>query len=122
MHKNKDQKIFKASLKRVAFSPGKLMPIADLIRGKKVMNALQLLHTFPSKRAEPFQNLLKSAIANTQQRSNELENSFFIKSIQVNQGPRFRYYKAGAMGRATILRRRFSHITLVLDKKEQINN
>lgn len=112
---------FNARARNIRFSPFKLRPYADKIRGKNVDFALAWLGTSPLKRALPIAKAVASAAANAKNREGIEENQLKIKEIRIDQGPAYRYFKPGAMGRSNIYKKRFSHITVVVepvDKKE----
>lgn len=99
----------------VHYSPYKLRPFADVIRGKNAVYALNWLTTFASKRVSPVKKLLESAVANAKNLGSVSVDKLMVKEVRVDQGPMFRYFKPGAMGRANIRRKRFSHISIVLE-------
>ena len=105
---------FIAKAKFIQYSPYKLRPLADVIRGKSARYALDWLATFPTQRVKPLEKVVKSAVANAKNISNIEPMNLIIKDLRVDQGPIFRYFKPGAMGRPTVLRKRFSHITCVV--------
>ena len=106
---------FNAKARNIRFSPYKLRPLADVIRGKNAAYALHWLQTTPIKRAEPLYKLVHSAVSNALNKQNELKpDQLQIQEIRVDEGPIYRYFKTGAMGRANIQRKRFSHISVVL--------
>jgi len=111
---------FIAKARYVRYSPFKIRPLADVIRGKDVHYALSWLSTCGLKRAMPVRKVLASAIANAKDLQNTDSKQLFIKKICVDQGPTYRYFKPRAMGRANPYRKRFSHIEVVLEmnKKE----
>jgi len=109
---------FSAKARYVRCSPFKLRPIVDAIRGKNVGHALNLIATTAVKKIVPIKKLLESAAANAKHLKNVETEDLVIKDIRVDQGPIFRYYKPGAMGRSTIQRRRFSHMSLILESSE----
>jgi len=106
---------FKALVKHVPFSPYKLRPYVDGIRGKDVSYALRLLTTQAVKRAVPIRKVIQSAAANALSREGVDVTGLRIKEIRVDQGRIFRYFKPGSMGRAATQRKRFSHISVVLE-------
>jgi len=106
---------FVSKSKYVRFSPYKLRPIADVVRGKQVDYALNWLSTVAVKRVVPLQKAIESAAANAKNLQSVDFNGLIIKDIRVDEGPMFRYFKPGAMGRANIQRRRLSHISVVLE-------
>ena len=102
-----------AKLSNYRQSPRKVRLIADLIRGKSVERALALLATLPKRGAGPMESLLKSAVANAKVPSGEL----FVSGIQVNGGIVFKRQMPRARGRASLIRKKTSHITLALGRK-----
>jgi large subunit ribosomal protein L22 len=106
---------FVAKARYVRYSPYKLRPLADVIRGKNAQYALYWLSTCRMKKAEPVSKTLASAAANAKDLQNIEIDKLFVKDIRVDQGPSYRYYKPGAMGRANPYRKRFSHINIVLE-------
>jgi large subunit ribosomal protein L22 len=110
-----------ASLMYLRITPRKVRVVADLIRGKKVGDALGQL-TFVEKRAAlPLAKLLRSAVANADQASKgQLDvDSLWVRDLQVGQGPSLRRYMPRAMGRATKVLKKTAHIwiTVTDDKK-----
>jgi large subunit ribosomal protein L22 len=105
-----------AKLKFVRVAPRKAQLVADLIRGKRSEEALNIL-TFTKKAAAKILiKLLKSAIANATQKKNIDVDRLYIKKITVDQGPTMKRFQPRALGRATTIRKRASHITIVLDE------
>lgn len=111
---------FSAKLRYVRFSPYKLRPLADIVRGKDVQFAINWLSTYAVKRARPLKKMIQSAVANAHNLQNMQAEDLVIADLRVDEGPMYRYYKPGAMGRATVLRKRFSHVSVVLRPKETI--
>lgn len=106
---------FKAISKNVPFSPLKLRPIVDVVRGKNALFALQWLSTQALKRVVPIKKVIASAVANAKNNKGIASNDLLVKTILVDQGRMFRYFKPGSMGKASPQRRRFSHISVVLE-------
>lgn len=106
-----------AKAKYIPASPFKLRPFADVVRGKNAEYAVHWFATNMNQRVVPLMKALKSAIANAKSKDNVDIKDLVITDFRVDQGPMFRYFKAGAMGRATIQRRRFCHINVVLENK-----
>lgn len=112
---------FSAKVRYISYSPFKLRPLADVVRGKTARYAIQWLNTSSLKRAVPMKKLIESAVANAKNLQDVELDALRVKELRVDQGRTQRYFKPGAMGRANIQRRRFSHISVVLepiDKKE----
>jgi large subunit ribosomal protein L22 len=110
----------KAKAKFISYSPYKLRPLVDVIRGKNAQFALNWLATYKASRTKPIEKVLKSAIANAQSLSRVNPEQLMIKLFVVDQGPIFKYFKPGAMGRANIQRRRFSHLMVELEQVKEV--
>jgi large subunit ribosomal protein L22 len=96
--------------------PRKAQLVADLIRGKGSEEALNIL-TFTKKAAAKIViKLLKSAIANATQKKMDVDR-LYVKQIMVDQGPTMKRFQPRALGRATTIRKRTSHINIVLDER-----
>ncbi|BDC34323.1 50S ribosomal protein L22 [Candidatus Dependentiae bacterium Noda2021] len=106
---------FVAKARYLRFSPYKLRPLVDVIRGKNVAYALHWLATYPVKRAIPITKIIESAAANAKNLQGLNAEGLVIKDIRVDQGPIVRYFKPGAMGRANIQRKRFSHMSVIVE-------
>lgn len=106
---------FVAKARYLRFSPYKMRLLVDVIRGKNVKYALDWLATYPVKRATPIEKMIKSAAANAHQLGSMAPADLFIKEIQVDEGPMFRYFKPGAMGRSNIYRKRSCHMKVTLE-------
>jgi len=107
----------KARLKFVRVSPRKAQLVADLVRGKGSEEALNILTFTKKSAAKIIIKLLKSAIANATQKKNIDIDRLYIKKITVDQGPTMKRFQPRALGRATTIRKRTSHIDIVLDEK-----
>ena len=107
----------KARLKFVRVSPRKAQLVVDLVRGKGSEEALNILTFTKKSAAKIIIKLLKSAIANATQKKNIDVDRLFIKKITVDQGPTMKRFQPRALGRATTIRKRTSHINIVLDEK-----
>ncbi|PIQ96427.1 MAG: 50S ribosomal protein L22 [Nitrospinae bacterium CG11_big_fil_rev_8_21_14_0_20_56_8] len=109
----------KAILKHTRTSPRKAALVADLIRGKNVNDAMNILQFTQKKPARLFQKLLKSALANAEENHKVLDvDDMYVKRAQVDQGVTWKRSLPRARGMATAIRKRTSHLTLVLDEKE----
>lgn len=105
---------FSAKALYIPVSPYKLRPIADVVRGKNVEQALLWLATCALKKAVPVQKAIQSAAANAKQQGSFNPSDLFIEKLYIDQGPIRKYFKPGAMGRANIQRSRKSHISVEL--------
>jgi len=112
---------FCAKARFIKYSSYKLRPVADVVRGKNAQFALNWLATHANQRTVAIAKTLKSAIANAAQQGNLTADQLIVKDLRIDQGPTFRYFKPGAMGRATVLRKRFSHIMAVVEPVQQSN-
>lgn len=110
---------FLAKAKYVQYSPYKLRPVADVVRGKNVVYALSWLTTYRSQRSQQIKKLIESAVANAKNKGNAEMSDLTIKEIKIDQGPIHRYFKPGAMGRANIQRKRLSHLSVILESRNQ---
>ncbi len=105
----------KAVLMYERISPRKARLIGDLIRGKNVDEALAILALTPRAGARVMEKLLRSAIANGQETGGSDDpDALRVSEVQVNQGPTLKRFRPRARGRATMIRKRTSHITMVL--------
>lgn len=109
---------FKAIAKYIRYSPYKLRPIVDVIRGKKAQYALDWLSVYPAQKATPIRKAIESAVANAKNVSQVGVVDLKVSEIRIDAGPFHKYFKPSAMGRSLIQRKRLSHIVVVL---EQIN-
>ena len=109
--------VSRAVAKYVRVSPRKVRLIMDQIRGKNVEEAMNLLSFSPQKGAGILKKLLNSAIANAQQNSDVDIDSLYIHRIYANEGPVLKRFRPRAMGRATRIIKRTSHLTIGLDEK-----
>jgi len=106
----------RAKLRFVRISPRKAQLVADLIRGKGSEEAVNILTFTKKAAAKIIIKVLKSAIANATQKKTIDIDRLFIKKITVDQGPTMKRFQPRALGRATMIRKRTSHITIILDE------
>ena len=106
----------KATLSNYRQSPRKVRLVADLMRGKSAERAQALLSTLPKRASEPMSKLLASAVANALTKGTAM-GELYISSIQVNGGVVFKRSMPRARGRASMIHKRTSHVTLELSKK-----
>ena len=102
-----------ATLRNYRQAPRKVRLIADLVRGKSAARALALLSMLPKRGAEQMAKLIKSAVSNAKVEAAEL----YIQKIEVNGGVVFKRQMPRARGRASLIKKKTSHITLSLSKK-----
>ena len=106
----------KAHLRHLRMSPRKLSVVADLVRGKSVGAALNILRFTPKAAAKPLEKLIKSAVANaTDLSKGQVDvDSLYVQTIWVDQGTMAKRFMPRAMGRATPIQKKTSHVHVVL--------
>jgi len=109
-----------AKARHIHQSARKVRQVLDEVRGTKVETAMNKLHFTPRKAARIIEKTLRSAVANAlNQENSEVDaDKLFIKEAFVDEGPTMRRFRPRAMGRATIIRKRTSHLTIVVAEKE----
>ena len=108
----------KATLKFARISSRKVKIVADLIRGKNVDEALAIVKFTHKASSEIIEKLLKSAIANAENNHEMKHENLYVAEIYANQGPTLKRIRPAAKGSAVRIRKRTSHITIVLKEKE----
>lgn len=106
----------KAKLRYARISPRKVRRISDIVKGKKAGDALINLGFLPHKSGKILAKILKSALANAEQKKVADPESMKISNILVDQGPTMKRMMPRAMGKADTIRKRTSHITLFLEE------
>ena len=107
----------RAVAKYVRVSPRKVQIVIDLIRGKQVDDALAILMYTPKSAAPVVEKLLNSAIANAENNLEMSRENLYVADVYANQGPTLKRYWARSHGRADLIKKHTSHITIVLDQK-----
>jgi large subunit ribosomal protein L22 len=113
----------RASAMNVGMTPRKVRMVVDLIRGRGVNEAYSILKFSKKVATKPIEKTLRSAVANAQQKA-DAEGNFLdtdelvVLEAYVNEGPTMKRWKARAMGRASPIMKRTSHITIIVDTKE----
>lgn len=111
----------KAVNKYIKQSAKKMKPVADMVRGKRVDQALNTLHFMPKKAAKLIEQTIRSAVANfinTDEGSKVNPEELFVKMVFVNQGPTAKRIQPRSMGRAFRIRKRSAHLTVVVANPE----
>ncbi|MBW2621347.1 MAG: 50S ribosomal protein L22 [Deltaproteobacteria bacterium] len=106
----------KAVAKYIRVSPRKVRIVAKNIKGLTVEKALSQLTYTPKKAATILQKVLNSALANAEQNSEIDVDTLYVKNVYVDEGPTAKRWRPRAMGRATRIRKRTSHVTVILDE------
>lgn len=108
----------RAILRFVRVPPRKARLVIDLIRDRDVEEALAIMRFTPKRAARVVEKVLRSAVANAQHNHGAREvGRLFVKRAVVDEGPRWKRWVPRAMGRATPIQKRTSHITIVLDER-----
>jgi large subunit ribosomal protein L22 len=102
----------------VRIAPRKARQVIDLIRGKRVSDAQTILKFTPRFSAEIIGKVLNSAIANAENNNKMNRDRLVVSEAYVDQGPTMKRYMPRAQGRASLIHKRTSHITIVLAEKE----
>ena len=110
--------VVRAQARYVRTSARKARLVCDHIRGKDVEQARAILSFTPRGAAKPWLKLLESAIANAEHNHELVGDELKIHSIHADEGPTLKRYRPRAMGRATRIRKRTSHLTIMLTPKE----
>lgn len=106
----------KAVAKYIRISPQKARLVADTIRGMKAEQAVTTLRFMPKKAARLIRKVLESAVANADQTTSVDVDSLYVKKISIDGGPMLKRFSPRAMGRATRILKRTSHITVIVDE------
>ena len=106
----------RATAKYVRISPRKVKIVVDLIRGKSVREAEAILQYTPKAATEPVMKVLKSALANAENNLEMNRDDLIVAEVFANQGPTLMRFRPRAHGRASRIRKRTSHITVILDQ------
>ncbi len=107
----------KASLKYARIGAQKARLVADMVRGKDVNAAIRDLTFMKKKGAGLVKKLIESAVANAEDKKVIDVDNLFVKTISVDQGPSLKRFRPRAQGRAFVVKKKLSHINLVLDEK-----
>ncbi len=106
----------KAKAKHIKMSPRKVRLVVDVARGKEVQAALEQLKFVNKLAVKPVVKLINSAVANAKHNFEIEPDNLYVKEIKVDEGPTLRRWMPRAFGRATPLRKRTSHINLILSE------
>lgn len=106
----------RAIARYVRISSRKVKTVIDLIRGKQVAEAKAILMATPKAATEPVMKLLNSAIANAENNKDLAADTLYIAEVFADMGPTLKRFRPRAQGRASRIRKRTSHITIILDQ------
>ena len=104
----------RAILRFVRVAPRKARVVMDLIRGQQVSHALTVLKYTPRAAAKVVEKLLRSAVANAEQKELGDSDNLWVSRAYVDGGPILKRFRARSMGRANAIHKRTSHITVVV--------
>ncbi|MGZ9587235.1 50S ribosomal protein L22 [Paenibacillus marinisediminis] len=107
----------KAHANNVRIAPRKVKLVIDLIRGKQVGEAIAILRHTPKSASPVVEKLLNSAIANAEHNYQMDVNKLVVEQVYANEGPTMKRFRPRAMGRASRINKRTSHITIVVSEK-----
>ena len=113
----------KAITKYVRISPFKARLVADLVRGKQVEDAYTILQYTRKKATVPIMKTIKSAVSNAISQKGTFEvkpEDMYVAEIRVDEGPMMKRFRPMAMGRAGMIRRRSSHISVIVKTKSEV--
>jgi large subunit ribosomal protein L22 len=109
----------KAIARTVRIAPRKVRLVVDLIRGKQVGEAIAILRHTPKSASPVVEKVLNSAMANAEHNYEMEVNNLVITQAFVDEGPTLKRFRPRAMGRASAINKRTSHITIVLSEKKE---
>ncbi|ALC83338.1 MULTISPECIES: 50S ribosomal protein L22 [Bacillus] len=109
----------KAVAKTVRIAPRKARLVMDLIRGKQAGEAVSILRHTPRAASPIIEKVLNSAIANAEHNYELDANNLVVTEAYVNEGPTLKRFRPRAMGRASQINKRTSHITIVVSEKKE---
>ncbi|GAB2025223.1 50S ribosomal protein L22 [Lactovum odontotermitis] len=108
----------KATARTVRVSPRKSRLVVDLIRGKRVADAIAILKFTPTSAAHEIEKVLNSAIANAENNFGLEKADLYVSETYVNEGPTMKRFRPRAKGSASPINKRTAHITVVVAEKE----
>jgi len=111
----------KAVAKYIRVAPNKARQVVNMIRGKQVDEARAILKYTPKRVASVVAKVLDSAIANAEHNFDMDRENLFVSKVYVDGGPTMKRFKPRALGRADLIRKRTSHITVVVGEKEEVS-
>ncbi len=109
-----------AQARHVRMTPMKTRRVIDMVRGMQCSAALDTLRFAPQAAAEPVSKLVASAMANAEHNQQLNPDKLWISAIYVDEGPTLKRFRPRAQGRAYRIRKRTSHITVVVEAREPV--
>lgn len=108
-----------ATAKYIRISPSKARVVMDVVRGRSVPEAIAILENTPKAACAPLVKLINSAAANAENDKGLTKDELYVAEIRADAGPIYKRYQPVSKGRAHSIMKRTSHLTVVLDKKEE---
>jgi large subunit ribosomal protein L22 len=103
--------------RHIRISPRKLRLVSDLIRGEMVSTAMNTLKFTTKRGAKIMYKTLMSAVANAEVKGTMDMDNLYVKKVWVDEGATMKRFMPRAQGRATVIRKRLSHLNMILDEK-----
>ena len=113
----------RAIRKHVRSAPRKMRPVANLVRGKRVAEALDILNFKPHRATRPIELTIRSAVHNLlDQHPDERfdDDELVVQEIRIDEGPVFKRFRPAARGRAAPYRKRTSHVTVIVGLAKEL--
>jgi large subunit ribosomal protein L22 len=107
-----------AKATRIRISPRKARLVVDMVRGKRVLDAIELMKFVPNRAATDVEKLLKSVAANAENNYDLDLDKLWIKSIYADDAPQMRRFKPKSRGRVGKILRRSTHLTVIAEERE----
>ncbi len=107
----------KATLRYLRMAPRKVRLVADLVRGRRVEEAIQILRFTRRRASQPIRKLIESAVANAENNHGLDIDQLWIREIRVDEGPTLKRWRPRARGRACQILKRTSHVSVVLEER-----
>lgn len=107
-----------AKATRIRISPRKARLVVDMVRGKRVLDAIELMKFVPNRAATDVEKLLKSVAANAENNYDLDPDRLWIKAIYADDAPQMRRFKPKARGRVGRILRRSTHLTVIAEERE----
>jgi large subunit ribosomal protein L22 len=111
---------YKAKHRYADVSPRKMRPLAQLVRGKNVDEALEQLRFFPNRGARLIETVIKSAVGNAEDQGSRNLEDLVVTECRIDGGPMFKRIRPRARGTAFMIKRRLSHIVVTLTDMEAL--
>ena len=109
----------KAQARFVRIAPRKARIVMDLIRGKNVGEAFSILQFVPKRASGIIEKVVQSAVANAEHNYEMNKDDLFVFKAFVDEGPTLKRFRPRAMGRASAIRKRSSHLTVILRERKE---